>query len=159
METTELTEQSKPEGSPGLVLTREAQFYLQETGKWANFLAIVGFIMCGLFLILALCIGVVFSMLAKFSPAYSMIPAGIFPLFSVIFILVDVLYFFFPFYLYQFAAKVKKGLAIMDEDELARSLGKLKSFFKLCGIVTIVALCLYALELLAFIIIGTSMHT
>jgi len=141
-----------------LVLTREAQFYLQESGKWANFLAIVGFIMCGLFLILALCIGAIFSMVAKFSPVYSAIPTGIFPFFSVIFILVDVLYFFFPFYLYQFAGKIKKGLAIMNAEEVTQSLGKLKSFFKLCGIVTIVALCLYALEILAFIIIGSSMH-
>ena len=79
METTELAEQPNPEKSPLLVLTPEAQYYLQETGKWANFLGIVGFILCALFLIMALCIGAIFSMLAQFSPNYSVLPTGIFP--------------------------------------------------------------------------------
>ncbi len=158
METTEITEHSTPERPTGLVLTPEAQYYLQETGKWANFLGIVGFILCGLFLIMALCIGAIFSMLAQFSPNYSALPTGIFPVISVLFILFDLLYFFFPFYLYQFASRIKKGLALMDAEQVAQSLGKLKSFFKLWGIVTIVMLCLYALEIVAFVLIGTALH-
>jgi len=158
METTEITEQANYEVHPELALTREAQFYLQESGKWANFLAIVGFIMCGLFLILALCIGAIFSMLAKFSPAYSAMPTGIFPFISVIYILIDVLYFFFPFYLYQFAGKIKTGLATMNKDIVTESLSKLKSFFKLAGIVTIVMLCLLGLEIVGFIIIASAMR-
>ena len=158
METTEITEHSSHETPPELVLTREAQFYLQESGKWANFLGIVGFILCGLFLIVALCIGALFSMLTKLSPAYSAIPSGIFPVFTVLFLLIDVLYFFFPFYLYQFGQKVKSGLFIMNKEIVAESLGKLKSFFKLAGIVTIVMLCLYALEIVGFVIIGSAMR-
>src|SRR5476651_2731393 len=122
METTELNEPSSPGASPGLTLTPEAIFYLQESGKWAGFLAIIGFIMCGLFLILALCIGALFSMLARFSPAYSAIPPGIFPVFAIIFILIDVLYFFFPLYLYQFASRIKRGLILRDADHVTQSL-------------------------------------
>jgi hypothetical protein len=158
METTENDVQPTLTPTPGLALTPEAQYYLKEIGKWANFLGIVGFILCALFLVLALCIGAVFSMLAKFSPGYSALPSGIFPVFSVIFILIDVLYFFFPYYLYQFAGRIKKGLALMDADQVAQAIGKLKSFFKLWGIVTIVMLCFYALEIFVFIIIGTALH-
>jgi hypothetical protein len=158
METTEIDVQPTPNPTPVLVLTPEAQYYLKEIGKWANFLGIVGFILCALFAIMALCIGAVFAMLAKFSPAYSALPSGIFPVLSVIFILFDVLYFFFPYYLYQFAGRTKRGLALMDANEIAQAMGKLKSFFKLWGIITIVMLCIYALEIFIFIIIGTTLH-
>jgi len=85
-------------------------------------------------------------------------PTGIFPVITVVFILIDVLYFFFPFYLYQFGNRVKKGLAMMDANQVAEAIGKLKSFFKLAGIVTIVVLCLYALEIVGVMLIGTALR-
>jgi hypothetical protein len=160
METTETEVQPTPTPAPEpvLILTREAQYYLQEAGKWANFLGIVGFIMCAIFLLIALFIGVIFSMLASVSPMYSQIPAGIGTFLSVIFILLDVLYFFFPFYLYQFAGKIKKGLILADAEQITQALSKLKSFFKLAGIVTVVMLCIYALELIGLAIAGSAFH-
>jgi hypothetical protein len=155
MEETEITAIPTPE--PGLLLTNNAQYYLQETGKWANFLAIVGFIMCGLFLLMALFIGALFSAVGRISPVYTQMPSGVGTFLSVIFILFDVLYFFFPFYLFKFAAGIKQGLALSDKEQVAESLGKLKSFFKLAGIVTIVMLCIYALELIGVIALFSAM--
>jgi hypothetical protein len=156
METTDIEVEPIPTPEPALLLTPEAQYYLQQSGKWANFLSIVGFIMCALFLIMALFIGALFSVLASFSPIYSQIPAGVGGVLSAVFILCDVLYFFFPFYLYQFASKIKKGLVLTSADEITNGLSKLKSFFKLCGILTIIMLCIYALELVVIfgVIIG-----
>jgi hypothetical protein len=147
METNEFDVRPIPE--PELVLTPEALYYLRESGKWANFLSIVGFIICGLLLIVALFVGTMFAALSRLSPVYSAMPAGIGGIFSVIIILVDVLYFFFALYLYQFAERIKKGITFVDTDHVTMALGKLKSFFKLWGIVTIVVLCLYALEIAA----------
>lgn len=158
METTEIDVQPTPVPEPALVLTPEAQYYLQETGRWAYFISIVGFVMCALFLIAALFIGALFSILAQFSPVYRQMPSGVGGALSVIFILMDVLYFFFPFYLYQFAGRIKKGLLLTDTDQVTQALSKLKSFFKLCGIVTIVMLCIYALEIIIFAIIGIAVH-
>lgn len=158
MDTTETEVQSTPSPAPGLTLTPEAQYYLKEVGKWANFLGIVGFIICALFLLVAVCIGAIFSIIARFSPVYSQIPSGVGGILSVFFILLDVLYFFFPFYLYQFAGRIKKGLLLTDTDQVTQALSKLKSFFKLCGIVTIVMLCIYALEIIVFAIIGIAVH-
>ena len=152
METNETTGQTAPE--TGLSLTFEGQTYLREAGKWAGFLGIVGFVMCGLLLIAALCVGTIFSVLGRISPAYAEMPAGVGAVFAVILILIDVLYFFFALYLYQFSARIKKGIVFNDQFHVTQSLGKLKSFFKLAGIVTIVAICLYALEIVAFIVIG-----
>ena len=156
MEATETNEQIVPEAPDGIVLTTEALIYLREAGKWAKFLGIIGFVACALFLIMALFIGALFSVMAKLSPIYSQMPAGIGPVFSVIFILIDILYFFFALYLYQFGSRIKNSLIYMDANQVADALGKLKSFFKLAGIVTIVVLCIYALEIIVFMIIGVA---
>jgi hypothetical protein len=156
METTENYEQ--PEAEPGAILTFEAQGYLRESGKWAYFLGIIGFIFCGLFFIMALFIGTMLSALATISPLYAGIPAGAGIVLSVVFILFDVLYFFFALYLYQFAVKIKQGLMFADTESVTTAMGKLKSFFKLWGIVTIVALCLYALEIVGAVIISIAFN-
>ena len=148
MEPIETTEQQPPAEPKGMVLTDEAQYYLQQTAKWANFLSIVGFILCGLLLIMALFIGAIFSFMSRLSPVYNTIPSGIGTFFTVFIILFDVLNFFFPFYLYRFASKARKALFLKDADELTASLSNLKSFFKLIGIVTIIMLCIYTLEII-----------
>lgn len=153
METTENDVQPTPTPGPGLVLTTEAQYYLKETGKWARFLGIVGFVICGLLLIMAFSIGTLFSVLAKLSPAYSAIPAAAGVFFSGIIILEDILYFFFALYLFQFGARIKNGLALMSTQEVTIALSKLKSFFKLAGIVTIIGLCLLGIEILVICLV------
>ena len=145
METNETLEPQRTE--PVLNLNDEAKSYLKEAGKWANFLSIVGFIICGLLFITAFFVGTIFSMLSSISSIYSQVPAAAGIFLSVIIILVDLLYFFFALYLNQFAAKVKRGIVFTDGSQLTQGLGKLKSFFKLWGIVTIVVLCFYALEM------------
>lgn len=157
MESTETTDPLDNGKPKGILLTGEAQHYLHETAKWASFLSIVGFIMCGLFLLMALFIGFIFTFLGRISPVYNQMPAGVATFLSVIFILFDVLYFFFPFYLYHFARKAKRGIALSDKEEVAEALGKLKSFFKLAGIVTIVMLSIYVLEILGMIALFSSM--
>jgi len=145
---------------PGISLNFEAQSYLREAGKWANFLSIVGFVICGLLLIAALFVGTIFSVLSTISPLYSQIPAAAGIFVSVIIILMDLLYFFFALYLNQFAAKIKGGVVFADVSRITQGLGKLKSFFKLWGIVTIVVLCLNGLEIIFIVlaIIATSHH-
>jgi hypothetical protein len=159
METTETAEIFDHQGAePGLILTLEAQSYLRESGKWANFLGIVGFIFCGFIVIMALFAGAMMSMISKFtpeSPATGMI-AGMGGLITVIYLLIALVYFFFSLYLYQFGSQIKKGLMFTDSNHVTSALGKLKSFFKLWGILTIVVLCLYALIIVCAIIFGAA---
>ena len=157
MESTETTDPLASGEPKGILLTGEAQHYLHETAKWASFLSIVGFIMCGLFLLMAFFIGALFSILGRISPVYNQMPDAVGTVLSVIFILFDVLYFFFPFYLYHFARKAKRGIALSDTEEITEALGKLKSFFKLVGIVTIVMLCIYVVEIIGMIALFSMM--
>lgn len=155
-ETTNTEVQPTPHPEPDMVLTQEAQYYLQQSGKWASFLGIIGFIFCGLFFILAIFIGSVFAFLNKLSPGMPPNPllATMGPLLSVVYIIIDVIYFIIVLNLYQFAVRVKKGIAFIDNAMLTNSFKKLKSFFKAWGIVTIVILSIYVLMLLGLIIGG-----
>jgi hypothetical protein len=150
METTESF--TAPEAEPGAVLSFEAQVFLQEAGKWANFLGITGFIFCTIFLITSLFIGTIISLLGAINPLYASMPPLVGIVVSFVCILLDILYFFFALYLYQFASKIKSGLTLGDTDVVTMAFGKLKSFFKLWGITTIVMLCIYALEIVVVVL-------
>jgi len=152
METNATFEPANTESA--IVLTGEAQGYLRKAGSWASFLGILGFIFCALLLLGAVFIGTLFTALANISPIYGQLPTAAAVGASVIIVLVDVLYFFFSLYLYQFGSSTKKGVTFTDSSEVTRGLAKLKSFFKLWGIVTIAVLCIYALEIVFVVIAG-----
>jgi len=142
----------------GPVLTPEAQTYLRESGKWANFLGILGFILCGLIVICALFAGaMIAATTSRMAPING--PAGVFAslgggFIAVFYLIIALVYFFFSLYLYQFGSKIKKGIMFGDTDQVTIALGKLKSFFKFWGILTIIVLCLYALIIVGAIIFG-----
>jgi hypothetical protein len=148
-------------GQPPLNLNQEAQAYLKEAGKWAYFLGIIGFIGCALLLIFSFFAGFAGSFLSTASEAspnplataMAAMGAGI----TVVYILVDLWYFFFSLYLYQFGVKIKRGVVFYDNITITAAFSKLKSFFKLWGISTIVILVLYALGIIAAIIFVFSM--
>jgi hypothetical protein len=153
METNETFEQ--PIAEPGIILTLEAQSYLRESGKWASFLGILGFIYCAFILIFAFFAGSIFSKAAEVSPnSMSLLLAGMGGFITFFYILIDVVYFFFSLYLYQFGDKIKRGIMFTDTAHVTAGLGKLKSFFKLWGILTIIMLCLMVLAIIGFIVIG-----
>ena len=153
METNQTFEPMEPR--PGIVLNQEAQTYLGHAGKWATFLGILGFVFCAFILIGALSFGVVFNKLQQLLPSpQTIMLAGLGGAITVVFILIDILYFFFALYLYQFGSNVKKGLAFSNSIHVTTGLIKLKSFFKLWGIVTIIVLVIYVLVFVFAIIAG-----
>jgi hypothetical protein len=148
-----------PPGSTEIVLTAEAQSYLLSAGKWATFLGILGFIFCGLFALVALSIGTIFTKMAEmmpYNPGFKMM-AGFGGGVSIFYLLIDLLYFFFALYIYQFAVKIKAGVNFRDTAHITAGLGKLKSFFKLWGIVTIVFICVYVLAIICIVIFAATM--
>ena len=80
--------------------------------------------------------------------------AGMTGIIMVVYLLIALIYFFFSLYLYQFGSRIKKGIVFTDPLHITSALGKLKSFFKLWGIITIVVLALYALVLIIAVIAG-----
>lgn len=133
---TEPLDSSLPQGS--LNVTPEAAGYLKESGTWGRFLAIVGFVMIGLIVVVGLFAGALLGELGA--------PMGISGgFFSVIYLLIGVFYFFPTWYLFKFATNARDAIARKDAQALTTSLENLKSMFKFMGILMIVILGLYAI--------------
>lgn len=127
-------------GSAGLEIGEETQTYLYETKRWANFLAILGFIFVGLIVVLAFSISTILSSLGQ--GRLGNFPG---PLFGAIYLVVAVLNFFPVLYLYRFADHLGKALAIKNPEDLTAAFKNLKSHYRYIGIVAIVVLSFYVL--------------
>lgn len=142
-----------------LYLNDSSKIYLFETAKWGNFLAIVGFILCGLILLVGIFFG---SLISYFIPATSdqvynaQFLSKLGPVMAVFYGLIALLYFFPCLFLYKFSAKMKVGLLTASQDSLTESFLNLKSLYKFWGIFTIIILAFYVLAFVLFTI-GFSM--
>lgn len=124
--------------------------HLGETARWAKFLSIVGFVLCGLILIGGLFFSTVLGNLASRGEAYEGAPfssAGLGATMAVFYIIFAVIYFFPCLFLYRFANKMKTALYGNAQDQLNLSFQNLKSLFKYVGVITIIILALYGLIL------------
>ena len=122
--------------------------FLSETAKWGKFLSIIGFIMCGLLVIIALFIGVIMGTTFSKLEGAGAIGGGMSIFVTVLYLAIAVLYFFPCLYLFRFSTKMKKALYENNQVELTSSFENLKSCFKFMGIMTIVLLSIYALAFL-----------
>ena len=128
--------------------------YLNEAATWAKFLGIVGFIGCGFLVLFSFFAGSIMSNLGELQG--ESLPSGMGAMLTVIYILIAALYFWPCYYLFSFATKMKHALMIHDQQSLQRSFQNLKSCFKFFGILTIIALSLYGVILIA-VVAGASM--
>jgi hypothetical protein len=138
-----------------LIIDHESSSYLGDTARWAKFLSILGFIFIGLMVIMAFSIGVIMSkftsQLNDSSAVASALPSAIF---TFIFLVFAVLYFFPTLFLYRFATRMQMAIRNNDQPQLIGSFRSLKSCFRFIGILTIIVLGLYVL-LIFFNLFGT----
>lgn len=120
-----------------LAVSPKAMAYLSETRGWGKFLAIVGFCLAGLIVILGFSLGAIFSYLGQPNPF-----TGYMGMFYSVF---GLLYFFPSYYLYKFSSQLKIALKTKDDESLALAFENLKSLYKFIGIFTIIFIGLYGL--------------
>lgn len=121
-------------------LSEQGKKYLLEASKWANFIAIVGFIAIGLLIIMSFSIGTILASLPEGSLG------GLPPkFFSFFYLIMAGIYFIPVFFLFQFGQKTKQ--AILEEDHNLMTFGfkKLRSHYKFIGILFIIFIALYFL--------------
>ena len=113
----------------GLSIDPVSKSHLAEAARWAKFLAIVGFIMCGLIVLMGIFAGSVFSMFSNRYSSYDSdvsFSGGLGIFMAILYIGFAILYFFPCLFLYQFAAKMKVALQSDDQDTLNVSFQNLK---------------------------------
>jgi Family of unknown function (DUF5362) len=122
-----------------------AHSHLAETAKWSVFLSIVGFILSGILVIVALFAGTFISSMSGGLGTAPVMGAG---LITVVYLIIAALYFFMSLFLYRFATKMKAALYSNDQDTLNNSFLNLKNLYKLMGILTIIYLAFIVLAMI-----------
>ena len=140
----------------GFGIDQASRSHLWEAAKWAKFLAIVGFIMCGLIALIGIFAGSIFSsMTTKYDDDYggaSALGGGMGIFMILMYVGIAVIYFFPCFFLLRFANHMKNALNTDDQVTLNTSFQNLKIMFRYVGIVTIIIISFYILALLFFIL-------
>src|SRR5262249_19193552 len=125
--------------------------YLSETAKWAKFLSVLGFIFCGLIVLVALFAGsFIASSFNRFGTEGLTFFSG--AVVSFFYVLIAVLYFFPCLFLFRFATKMQVALRNNDQELLNTSFRNLRGFYRFVGILTIVLLSFYVLVLIVVVI-------
>ena len=124
---------------------------LDEAGKWARFLGIIGLILLAIFVLLALFAG---SMMSSLMSAESMPFAGADGIFFTIYFLVVAGISFYPtFMMFKFGSTIRAAISMGDAARFNEALLYLKRFFKFVGILTAIMIGLYILGFV-FAILG-----
>jgi hypothetical protein len=131
--------------------------YLGETARWAKFLSIVGFVLCGVMIILALFAGSILTGFSRLGNSEALTTTmGLSGAFiSLIYIVIALLYFFPCLYLFNFSSKMQMALRNNDQTYLNASFSNLKSCFKFVGILTIVFLSFYLLGTIVIVSVAS----
>lgn len=118
-----------------------AKEHLKTAAKWAKFLAIFGFVMIGICILIMFVAAVIGTTAANI---------GVF----LLYIAGACIYAIPLYYLYDFALKAQEALHSSNSDTLTDSLDRLKSVFKFYGIITIIMISLYVIIILFALIFG-----
>lgn len=138
--------------SENLGLSTRTINFLVEIRKWANFLAIMGFVGVGIMVVFGLFAGTIFN--TAFSQMGTSVPFPSF--FGFFYVLIALIYFFPVLYLYKFGANLKAALARRDSKSLETAFENLKSHYKFIGIMAIIVMSFYALGILFGLMAGFS---
>src|SRR4030095_5238472 len=136
----------------GFGIDQSSRAHLSEAAKWAKFLAIVGFVMCGLIGVLAIFAGSFLALMSNsFNDGYSSstrLSGGMGAFVAIFYIGIAILFFLPYLFLFRFATRMKTALNTNDQLTLNTSFQNLKIMFRYVGILTIVMLSFYALIIL-----------
>ncbi len=134
--------------NPRLVVTEEMRSYIYETTKWANLLAIFGFVISGIMVVGSFTIG----SLIQSNPAFQSMAGSAAAAGSMSFTFVFLLQAFIVFYpslmMFKYASKAKAGVLYGEQANLDNAMAHLKSLFKFWGILVIIFIGFYLLTIL-----------
>ncbi len=139
-----------------LSIDSQSRDFLSDGARWAKFLAIVGFIICGILVLSGVYSSIKLSSMnsalegtgydTRFSNNYRMLSGMI----MIVYVVIAFFYFFPCLFLFRFASQMRTALAAEDQATLTSSFRNLKALFKFTGIMTIIVIAVYALIMVAF---------
>ena len=128
-----------------LQVSPASQTFLNEAARWGRFLSIIGFIICGLMVVVAFFLPTVLTHLTPYGQITSTMTSAMATGLTIGYLLFALLLFFPCLYLYKFSVKMKVALTSLSQENFESSLQNLKSLLKFYGIFDIIILTFYAL--------------
>ncbi len=141
--------ETNPE-SPKIELEQETLKYLNTARKWSMFIAILGFIFLGLFVLIGLATGTFLSAFSSGAKGIG-VPGA---LIIVLFVILGVACFLPVYFLFKFSKHMTNGVNSNDKQEINKAFRSLKFYFTYFGVLVIIILVLY---FTAFAIAGATM--
>lgn len=152
-----------------LVLTGTALQNLQQTGRWARFLGITGFISSAILFLFGIFFVSIVNLIYKHPTTYYRMldlygvhgyrfrrPPFIYSEFMIfLYTGVSIFTFFISFYIYQFGNDVKIAIANNSVPQLSLVFSKLKIFFKRTGFIVI---CFIIASIIVAIYLGVNIY-
>ncbi|MDB5222282.1 MAG: hypothetical protein JWN83_949 [Chitinophagaceae bacterium] len=134
--------------SNDLQINPATENHLTEIAKWGKFLAIMGFIFCGIMVIIAFAVGKNMERLSGYGAGYN---AGLSTGVTIFYLLIAVLLFFPCLFLYKFSVKMQQSLKSVNQEVFEMSFQNLKAMFKFQGILAIIGLVIWVLALVVIL--------
>jgi hypothetical protein len=141
----------------GMNIDQNGRAHLAEAARWGKFLAIIGFVVCGLVVLVGLFAGSFYNIiLGQYNQSpYNEFPAsssGFGVIMAIYYIVIALIYFFPCLFLYRFATKMRTALAANDQELLNGSFQNLKATLRFIGILTLIGLVFLILAFLIAIL-------
>lgn len=113
--------------------------HLKETVQWSKFLAIVGFVISVLIVVVGLFAG---TLLSTFSGAGAVVSTAVL---GVVYAILGAIYFVLSLFLFRFATRMNVALQSADQDSFNLSLHNQKLVYRIMGIIVVIYLALIVL--------------
>jgi hypothetical protein len=127
-----------------------SKVYLRGAARWAKFLAVIGFIFCGLSVVMAILFASVFSNLFNSLGSGGLGMSG--GWLAIVYICIAVLNFIPCLHLYNFAFRMLLALDNNDQEQLNNSFRNMRAFYRFVGVLMILCLGIWLLVILAMIV-------
>lgn len=114
--------------------------YLTTTAKWAKFLGVCGFVFTGLIVLAAFFMGTIIAQADEFTDGIAAVSGGFF---TVIYLLLGLLYFFPSLYMFQYGNRLQGALLQKDEAMLTEAFKNQKSLYLFMGITMAIVIGFY----------------
>jgi len=131
-----------------LQLLEESKLYVSSTGKWMKFFAVLGCIGAGFMVIAA----IIMASVGSYIPLDDDFGSFFMRMMGIIYLVVAAVYIYPIIYLFRASAAATLAVESNDNVQMTEFLKNNKSFWKYCGILTIVMFCVYILLILGIAI-------
>jgi len=133
-------------------VTNQMISYLRSTKPWTKFLSVLGFIMVAFSVLIGLLFMIGRNLFPQGAPTFFV---------SIMYMLFSLIYLFPSIYLFKYSSSISRFLNTGREIDMEYALSYQKSFWKFVGIVSLIAIIIAVLGIIAAIVIPvvTRMNT